>query len=49
MIETQDLSLIAQYFHEQLKDKCIKSDGYHNHPPIDIIVHNCEYCKTYGK
>ena len=48
MIQTTDISLVGKYIQEQLLFKCIPSNLNHNHPPVQFLVKNCEYCKLYG-
>ena len=48
MIENTDIAIIGKYFQDKLIEKCTNSEEYHNHPPVNFIVKNCEYCKKNG-
>ena len=48
MIDTTDISVIGKYFQDKLLEKCTQSEIGHNHPPVNFIVKNCEYCRLNG-
>ena len=48
MIQNTEISYIGKYIQDQLLSKCIQSNVLHNHPPVNFLVENCEYCKING-